>query len=140
MNVNFYSDQDFNGLEVGITLAPTKGAPVPVYIPSLIPYIAGGDPFSGTASKPSSSNILNSNGKSGISGYSVSNFVTLNVPKFILHEFPIKYCNGSCKSSPHFGCDYSGNIEIDWEIPKGTQLIIGFPGGEINKPRIIGVY
>ena len=139
MNVDFYTDQNFNGLEVGITLAPTTGAPVPIYIPSLIPYVAGGDPFATGVSKPGTGNILNANGKSGVSGYTVSNFVTLNVPKYVLHEFPVKYCNGACKSSPHFSCNH-GKIEIGWKIPKGTQLMIGFPGGEINKPRIVGVY
>ena len=89
MNVDFYAEQNFNGTEVGITLAPTSGGPVPIYIPSLIPYVAGGDPFSTTSPPPSTGNILNKNGKSGVSSYTVSNFVTLAVPKYVLHEFPV---------------------------------------------------
>lgn len=135
MNVNFYDDQNFNGLEVGYTLEPTSGGSVPVYIPFLIPYTGGGIPITTGVPKPSTSNVLNSEGRSGVSGYSVSNYVTLRVPKAVLHEFPTAYCD----SAKH-ECTGHKIVEIAWLMPKGTALIIGFPGGEVNEPRIIGLY
>ena len=62
----------------------------------------------------SSSNIQNKTNNLGITKTTVSNYVTLAVPKEYVISYPYKY------------------------VPKGTRFIVGFIGGDITNAKIIG--
>lgn len=123
MNTGFYREQNFNGTEIGINLKTVKNSNIiPIYIPSLIPYVSGGSPVNSKQGAPNASTILNANGRNGVSACTTSNYVDLAVPLDTYRAY------------------FYDEDKKEYKIPKGTQFIIAFPGGEINKPRIIGVY
>lgn len=74
-----------------------------------------GDPKDSSAGVNTTRNIIN-NGNFQVSTYKESNYITLNIPKYILLNFLSK-------------------------IPKGTKFIVGFIGGstDIEDIRVIGV-
>ena len=63
-----------------------------------------------------SNNILNKNNNLGITKTTVSNYVTLAVPKEYVINYPEKY------------------------VPAGTMFIVGFIGGDITSAKIVGRY
>lgn len=63
-----------------------------------------------------SSNILNKNNNLGITRITTSNYVTLEVPKEYVINYPDKY------------------------VPEGTMFIVGFIGGDITSAKIVGRY
>lgn len=63
-----------------------------------------------------SNNILNKNNNLGITRTTVSNYVTLAVPKEYVINYPTKY------------------------VPQGTMFIVGFVGGDITSAKIVGRY
>lgn len=63
-----------------------------------------------------SNNILNKNNNLGITRTTVSNYVTLSVPKEYVINYPSKY------------------------VPAGTMFIVGFIGGDITSAKIVGRY
>lgn len=61
-------------------------------------------------------NILNKNNNLGITRVTTSNYITLDIPKEYVINYPEKY------------------------VPEGTLFIIGFIGGDITSAKIIGRY
>lgn len=63
-----------------------------------------------------STNILNKTNNLGITKTTTSNYITLEVPKEYVINYPSKY------------------------VPKDTMFIVGFIGGDITSAKIIGRY
>lgn len=63
-----------------------------------------------------SSNIMNKNNNLGITKTTTSNYITLEVPKEYVINYPEKY------------------------VPSGTMFIVGFIGGDITSAKIVGRY
>lgn len=63
-----------------------------------------------------STNILNKTNNLGITKTTTSNYVTLEIPKEYVINYPEKY------------------------VPKETMFIVGFIGGDITSAKIIGRY
>lgn len=61
-----------------------------------------------------SSNIQNKYNNLGITNTTVSNYITLPVPKEYVISYPSKY------------------------VPEGTMFIVGFIGGDITNAKIVG--
>lgn len=118
MDSNFFQNKEMHYNELGVVLEDfyyTEKAKV--YIGVLLPEIQGNSPINNNIVRGSTSNILNKTGSQGITSAQVSNYVELLVPRYI-------------------GETLKNNINI---IKKGTQLLISFIGGEINKPVVVGV-
>ena len=118
MNTNYYQDKRFEYPEIAVAMEDFyykgKGK---FFIPILFPELTSKVPYSNETSRGSISNIVNYNKRHGIKNVVVSNYIELTVPEYI---------------SEHIK-DESNMIK------EGTEFIIVFIGGEINKPRIIGV-
>ena len=118
MDSNFFQNKEMHYNELGVVLEDfnyTKKAKV--YIGVLLPEIQGNSPINNKIVRGSTSNILNKTGSQGITSAQVSNYVELLVPRYI-------------------GETLKNDRDI---IKKGTQLLISFIGGEINKPVVVGV-
>lgn len=119
MNSDFYQAKEFAYPEVGIVLEDFKyTSKGKIYIPILTPTMKGDKPIKEKKSKGSTSNIVNYNAKHGIKDCITSNYVELYVPTYI-------------------GYEIKNNKDM---ILKGTKFIISFIGGEVNDPKIIGLY
>ena len=121
MNTNFYQDKDFSYTEMGIVLEDfncyySKGK---IYIPVLMPELSSSAPYRTTSKKPNTSNIVNYSSKHAVSSITRTNYIELKVPRYIGAELePI-----------------GSNI-----VYKGQRVLITFVGGEVNNPKVIGVY
>lgn len=119
MNADYYRDSSFCYTEKAIVLEDFHYlSPGKFYIPAIIPTVGGGSPFSSSVPKGSTSNIVNYSSKHGIQSCTVSNYVELMVPIYI--------------------GEHIKNI-VDM-IVKGTEFIVTFVGGEVDDPRILGLY
>lgn len=119
MNSDFYQAADYGYTEVAIALEDFKYTDQgKFFIPILIPTKEKGSPKKEKKSKGSTSYIVNYSSKHGISDCEVCNYVELYVPTYIGHEIK----------------DSSDKIK------KKTKFIVTFVGGELNNPRIIGLY
>lgn len=119
----YYQEQDFKYNEIATVLEDfeyrSKGK---FFINSITPLISSSSPFNDKKGKKTTSNIINYSAKLAITSYTISNYVLLSVPEYMLTSNILTVIN---------------EISI---IKKGTKFIITFVGGDINKPRIIGVY
>jgi len=119
MNTEYYQKQDYKYLEVATALErfyyTSEGK---FFINAITPLLSSSSPIDETKSKISTVNILNYDSKLNVSSYTVSNYVSLRVPRYIATEVTDEY----------------------GYINKGTKFIVSFIGGDINKPRILGVY
>ena len=118
MNINYYEEQNFNLTEIGVVMEDvsyTKAAKI--NIPAIMPGISDTKAFSTIKSKYHTNNIINKSGRANIRSCTISNYVSLKIPVYI-----------------------GKSIADGGSIKKGTKFIISFVGGEINKPRVIGVY
>lgn len=119
MNIDYYQQQDFRFVEVATAIDrfyyTSKGK---FFINSITPLLSSGSALNDSKGKSSTTNILNYSSKLNISSCTVSNYVDLLVPEYIAREMR----------------------DINGYISKGTKFLIVFVGGDINKPRIMGVY
>lgn len=119
MNIGYYQEQDFKFIEIATVLErfyyTSQGK---FFINVITPMLSSSSPIDETKSKPSTSNILNYSSQLNISSYTTSNYVLLNVPRYIAEDLR----------------------DHDGYIAKGTRFLISFIGGDINKPKIMGVY
>lgn len=120
MNIDYYQQQQFNFLEIAIALQKfhyrSEGK---FYIPAITPLISSGAPKDSKKNRIATTNILNYNSKLAVQSFTLSNFIPLRVPRYMCDETII---------------DESGYIS------EGAKFLISFVGGDINKPRIVGVY
>lgn len=119
MNINYYQEQDFRFIEVATVLErfyyTSQGK---FFINAITPLLSSSNPLDETKSRSTISNILNYGTKLGIESYTLSNYVSLRVPRYISNEL----------------------TDGDGYINKGAKFLVSFVGGDINKPRIVGVY
>lgn len=119
MNIDFYQQQDFRYVEVATALEKfhytSEGK---FFLNSITPLLNSGSPLDEDKIKIQTTNILNYSSKLAIGSYTLSNFVPLRVPRYISSEL----------------------IDEHGYVDKGTKFIVAFVGGDINKPRIVGVY
>jgi hypothetical protein len=118
MNTNFYQEKRFEFVEIAVAIEDfyykNKGK---FFIPILFPELTSTVAYTNSASRGSTSNILNYNSRHGIEATSVSNYVEMKVPEYIGESLKNEYNT----------------------IKAGTEFLIVFVGGEINNPKIIGV-
>lgn len=122
---DFYQTCDFKYPEVGILLEDiswenTMGK---FFIPVLTPTLSSSGVYETSKPSESTGNILNQS--IGVSGYTESNYIEINIPSHLLPQKEI-----------------GEGGEISPEIPykKGDKFIMVFVGGDVNKVRVIGVY
>ena len=123
MNSAFYQDREYAYSELGIVLEPFnyKTQKGKFYIPAIIPEVSSGKPFTTSVPKSSTSHIINYSSKHGIQGTTKSNFVELKIPNYI-------------------GAELKHIDPPELIVAKGERVIITFIGGELNNPKVIGVY
>ena len=119
MNIDYYQQQDFRFLEIATVLErfyyTSEGK---FNIAAITPLLSSSVPIDDNRNKIATTNILNYDNKLGITSYTLSNYIPLSVPRYI-----------------------SDNLRDEYGyINKGTKLLVAFIGGDINKPRIVGVY
>lgn len=119
MNINYYQEQDFKFVEIATVLErfyySSKGK---FFINTITPLLSSGSALDDTKSKSSTSNILNYEEKLNINSYTLSNYVSLNVPRYMSNDL----------------------TDMNGYISKGTKFLVSFIGGDVNNPRIVGVY
>lgn len=123
MNSAFYQNKEYAYSELGIVLEPFnyKTQKGKFFIPSIIPELDSSRPYTKTIPKASTSHIINYSAKHGVQGTTKSNFVELKIPNYIGAELR--------------------HIDIpELIVAKGEKVIITFIGGELSKPKVIGVY
>lgn len=87
----------------------------PTSVKFIIPALMGN--LSTEKTTPNSSNnIMNKNNNLGITKTTISNYITLALPKEYVINYPEKY------------------------VPVGTLFIVGFIGGDITNAKIVGRY
>ena len=133
MNItdNYYQEADYRYTEIGIALTDfTYGSTVSISIPTITPFMNTSKEVT-TTGKVSTVNIINDDISAlGIDSnnskkYTTSNSMSLTVPWY-LADIETASINGSSYLQPKA----SGT--------KGTQFIISFVGGELNKAQIVG--
>lgn len=131
MNIEYYQQQDLKYVEVATALEKFHYASEgKFFINAITPLLNSNSPKNDKKSKLSTANILNYNSKLGISSFTLSNYISLKVPEYMIDKDVDK--DGY----------YTNNEIIDKHgyIAKDMQFLVVFVGGDINKPRIMGVY
>lgn len=82
----------------------------------VIPALMGNVPIADKTIPNRSNNIQNKTNNLNITKTTVSNYISLNIPKEYVINYPEKY------------------------VPEGTMFIAGFVGGDITNAKIIGRY
>lgn len=119
MNTNYYGNVDLKYPEIAVMIEPfinhmSPGTPK-FYVPALLPF-KGSSMQNSPAVPFNSSGLLNANSGIGLSSYSDGAYLNLSIPEWIR------------PSIPH---DILQNIIV------GTEFVVHFLAGDINKPRII---
>lgn len=125
---SFFQDQDFKYPEIAILLEDISidSNMGKFYVPILTPTMAGDRIIESSKPVLSTANILNKDDL-GLSSYTESNYVELEVPKYI---FPFTASGGA-----------EVPVTITYHnITKGSKFVIVFVGGDINNIKVIGVY
>lgn len=121
MRSDFYKQKDFSYTEIGIVLEKVDVSKdkAKIFIPILFPELSSDKPYKIKERRPSTDNIVNYNSKHGVSSVTRTNYIELKIPRYIAKELE----------------------PIDSTIVnKGQKILITFVGGEINLPRVIGVF
>lgn len=82
----------------------------------IIPALMGNVPNTDKTTPNRSNNIKNKTNNLGITSTTITNSITLEVPKEYVINYPSKY------------------------VPEGTKFIVGFVGGDITSAKITGRY
>lgn len=119
MNIEYYQQQELKYTEIATALEKFHyGSEGKFFIDAITPLLSSSAPMNNTKVKINTNNILNYNSKLNVGSYTLSNYVPLKVPRYMTSEL----------------------IDEHGYISKGTKFLVTFVGGDINKPRIVGVY
>lgn len=112
-------------------------------IPILMPYLSKGKP---TNEQKSGKNFNTVTGIAANTSYNVSNYLTLHIPKYLIeNEFFEKYnevteTRGYITDNGIVICNKITTKKIDPIIcKKGSEFIIVFVNGDLDKIKIIGI-
>lgn len=113
---NEYSNINNFRQEIAVLQETINKYKPPEKVKFTIPALMGNVPISDKTTPNKSTNIQNKTNDLGITKTTVSNYISLNLPKEYVINYPEMY------------------------VPKGTMFIAGFIGGDITNAKIVGRY